>query len=132
MPAIAQAVPSISKTQVIAQSTAAVKRVTGHYVVDGKAPNGKFYSGVAWIQPAEEGTVRIDWSLTRPEYEGFSSFVGTGRFQADGTLKVVYAGSIDGTQTFIQKQDGTLESSFTEVTGTGTERFILVGKVIRR
>lgn len=131
-PAIAQGAPPNSNTQLTAPPTSALTRIIGHYVVDGKNPDGTTYTGVAWIQPGAEGTVRVDWSLELPQYEGFSSFVGTGRLEADGTIKVVYAGTLDGTQTFTLNRDGTLSASYTDSTGTGTERFIPVKQVISR
>jgi len=131
-PAIAQESQPTSATQMVAQSTSDLTSIIGHYVVDGKNPDGTTYVGVAWIQPGAEGTVRVDWSLELPQYGGFSSFVGTGRFDADRTLNVTYAGTLDGSQTFTMNPDGTLTASYTDPTGTGTERFIPVEQVIRR
>ena len=130
--AMVQSPSAAANKQAAAKVSPALEHMVGHYVVDGKNPDGTAYSGVAWIQPGVNDTVRIDWSIKIPPFEGFSSYVGTGRLQADGTLKVVYAGTLDGTQTFTLRPDGTLDSSYSDSTGTGTERFIPVNQLLRR
>ncbi|MBD0302796.1 MAG: hypothetical protein ICV85_11645 [Tolypothrix sp. T3-bin4] len=120
---------STSEQQLIAQAGSRLSSLVGQYVVFGTGVDGQKYNGVVWIErnELEPETVKIGWSLNEPRYRGrLSSYTGTGKLAADGRLVATYAGTTTGEQTFTIKSDGSLEATYTDSNGTGSERLIPV------
>ncbi|MBR0682255.1 hypothetical protein GXW74_17320 [Roseomonas eburnea] len=109
--------PLLAAALLAAIASPALAQRQGSYAVDGQAPNGQRYDGIATLAPTGQNTWQVTWRV------GQDTANGVGLLIPEGPLFVVgyvMAGQEVGVVAYAVEPDGRLRGTWTQGVGGGT------------